>query len=88
MTSEPYDGQVKIRVPLLGTARESGFESETGAATSPAEAKSTPPETSKTGATLLTESDLKWIADPKRPGTYTAYAEGDPAKGPALGVLA
>lgn len=29
MTSDPNDGQVKIRVPLLGAARESGFESET-----------------------------------------------------------
>src|SRR5262245_32798115 len=27
--SGPSDGQVKVRVPLLGTARKSGFESET-----------------------------------------------------------
>src|SRR5262245_5110416 len=27
--SDPIEGQVKIRIPLLGSARESGFESET-----------------------------------------------------------
>ena len=29
MTAEDHEGLVKIRVPLLGSARESGFESET-----------------------------------------------------------
>jgi hypothetical protein len=28
MNPDPHDGQVKIRVPLVGIARESGFESE------------------------------------------------------------
>jgi hypothetical protein len=28
VTTDGHDGQVKIRVPLLGTARQSGFESE------------------------------------------------------------
>jgi hypothetical protein len=70
-----------VSLPLI--CATAAAQTKSGAATSPVEAKSTPPDTSKTGATLLAESDLKWIADPKRPGTYAAYAEGDPAKGPA-----
>lgn len=30
----------------------------------------------KTGAILFAESDLKWIADPKRPGTFMARSTG------------
>ena len=48
-----------------------------------ADAKPTPPDVKKTGAILLTDADLKWMPDPKRPGTAMAYAEGDPDKGPA-----
>jgi quercetin dioxygenase-like cupin family protein len=45
--------------------------------------KPTPPDVTKTGAILLVPSDLHWVADPKRPGTAMALAEGDPDKGPA-----
>ena len=38
---------------------------------------------SESGAILLVPSELKWTADPKRPGTAMALAEGDPSKGPA-----
>jgi len=34
-------------------------------------------------AILIAASDIQWTPDPKRPGTYTAPAEGNPDKGPA-----
>lgn len=70
-------------VTLALIAATAAAQPKAGAKASPAGAKPTPAGASKADAILLTESDLEWIADPKRPGTYMAYAEGDPAKGPA-----
>ena len=47
-----------------------------------AAAKSKPPAL-KNGAILLKTSDLDWVEDAKRPGTWRALAEGNPDTGPA-----
>jgi len=75
--------RIVLAVSLALISATSAAQPKTGTKAPPADAKPTPSDASKTGAILLTESDLKWIADPKRPGTYMAYAEGEPATGPA-----
>jgi quercetin dioxygenase-like cupin family protein len=75
--------RIVLAVSLALISATPAAQPKPGAKVPPADAKATSPDASKKGAILLTESDLKWVADPKRPGTYTADAEGDPAKGPA-----
>lgn len=75
--------RIALAVSLGLLSATAAAQTRTGAKTQAAEASPMPPDARKTGAILLTETDLEWIADPKRPGTYLAYAEGDPAKGPA-----
>jgi quercetin dioxygenase-like cupin family protein len=75
--------RIALVLSLVLISATSVAEPKPAPKTPPADATPTPPDVHKTGAILLTDADLKWIADPKRPGTFTAYAEGDPAKGPA-----
>ena len=70
-------------VLALSLALISGTAMAQPKAAAPADAKP-PTVDAKSGAIMVTESDLKWVADPKRPGTYMAYGEGDPAKGAAM----
>lgn len=74
-----------LGLSLAATAHADKKQDATAKPAAPADpaAKPKPPVLGKNKAILLTPTDLTWVEDPKRPGTWRALGEGNPDKGPA-----